>query len=52
MFGSKIEMLPERKGNRMTADVITEKTESLGWKPTRKIKDYIEEQRKRNWMDI
>jgi UDP-glucose 4-epimerase len=52
MFGSKIDMLPERKGNRMTADVITEKTESLGWKPTRKIKDYIEEQRKRNWMDI
>lgn len=41
MFGGKIEMLPERKGNRMTSDVITEKTESLGWKAKRSIKEYI-----------
>ncbi len=43
MFGKKIIMLPERKGNRMTADVITSKTEALGWKPTTVIKDYIED---------
>lgn len=43
MFGGKIEMLPERKGNRMTSDVITEKTESLGWKAKRSIKEYINE---------
>jgi len=43
MFGGQIEMLPERKGNRMTADVVSAKTEALGWKPTRTIKDYIEE---------
>jgi len=49
MFGGKIEMLPERKGNRMTADVVTAKTEALGWKPTRTIKEYIEEQRLKNW---
>ena len=46
MFGGSIEMLPERKGNRMTADVISVKTEALGWKPTKSIKNYIEENRK------
>ena len=49
MFGANIEMLPERKGNRMTADVVTAKTEALGWKPTRTIKEYIEEMRANNW---
>lgn len=42
MFGGVIDMLPERKGNRMTADVISAKTEALGWKSTKNIKDYIE----------
>jgi len=41
MFGGNIEMLPARKGNRMTADVVTEKTEALGWKPEKTINDYI-----------
>ena len=50
MFGGKIEMLPERKGNRMTADVVTSKTEALGWKPTRTIKEYIAKQRVNNWQ--
>mgnify|MGYP000651628685 CR=1 FL=1 len=49
MFGGEKKMLPERKGNRMTADVISTKTEALGWKPTRTVKEYIEEQRKNNW---
>ena len=49
MYDGKIEMLPERKGNRMSADVISAKTEALGWKPTKKIKDYIEELRLNNW---
>ena len=49
MFGGKIEMLPERQGNRMTADVVTTKTEALGWKSSRIIKEYIEEQRKKQW---
>lgn len=46
MFGEEIVMLPERKGNRMTAEVITSKTESLGWKPKMSIKDYIENLKK------
>ena len=49
MFGGKIDMLPERKGNRMTADVMTAKTEALGWKPTKSIKEYIKEMKTKNW---
>ena len=43
MFGGEVEMLPERKGNRMVADVISAKTEALGWSPKRRISDYIED---------
>lgn len=46
MFGGSIEMLPERRGNRMQADVITEKTKMLGWTSKRSIKNYIEEFKK------
>ena len=49
MFDGEIQMLPERKGNRMVADVISAKTEALGWKPTHTIKDYIEQLRIDNW---
>ena len=49
MFGGDIELLPERKGNRMTADVVTSKTETLGWKATKHIEEYIEECRKNDW---
>ena len=46
MFGGEIVMLPERRGNRMSAEVITDKTEALGWKNEKNIKDYIQEIRK------
>ncbi len=49
LYDGEIQMLPERKGNRMTADVISAKTEALGWKPTRTIKKYIEELRTNKW---
>jgi len=49
MYGGKIEMLPERKGNRMVADVISAKTEALGWRPTHTISNYIEEARTMDW---
>ena len=45
LFGGEIQMLPERKGNRMTAEVVTQKTEALGWKAKRHIKEFIEELR-------
>jgi UDP-glucose 4-epimerase len=41
MFNSEIEILPERKGNRMTADVITSKTEALGWSAKASVSEYI-----------
>ena len=41
MFKGKIEMLPERNGNRMTADLVSKKTEALGWEAKHNIKEYI-----------
>ena len=48
LFGGEIQMLPERKGNRMTAEVVTQKTEALGWKAKKHIKEFIEELRNNN----
>ena len=42
MFGGKIKMIPERKGNRMTADVVTSKTKKLGWKSIESVRRYID----------
>lgn len=50
LYGGEIQMLPERRGNRMTAEVITEKTKDLGWEPKRKLEEYIEECRNNNWQ--
>ena len=41
MFGGEIQMIPERRGNRMTADLIVSKTEALGWKAQIDIRDHI-----------
>lgn len=49
MFGGKVEMLAERKGNRMSADVITEKIKALGWSAKQNLPDYIEELRANSW---
>jgi len=35
-------MLPERRGNRMNAEVITDKTKALGWKVNYNLKDWID----------
>ncbi len=43
MFGGTVLMLPERKGNRQVAGVNTEKSEALGWKPSRNLETYIQE---------
>jgi len=49
LYGGEIQMLPERRGNRMTAEVISDKTKALGWEPKKKLKDYIEECRRNMW---
>jgi UDP-glucose 4-epimerase len=41
MFNSNFEMIPERKGNRMTADVVTSKTIKLGWSAKVDVREYI-----------
>ncbi len=46
MFGGEIVMKPAPQGNRMTADIDTSKTRSLGWSPKRKLTDYIAEIKK------
>ena len=43
MFGKEIEMLPERKGNRMDSDVVCDKTKNLGWKESKSIINHIKE---------
>jgi UDP-glucose 4-epimerase len=50
MYGGEIQMLPERRGNRMSAEVITEKTKALGWRPKRKLAEYIEGLRAADWQ--
>lgn len=42
MFGGEVESLPERKGNRMSAELRSQNTKALGWSAKRNIKDYIE----------
>lgn len=49
LFGGNIEMLPERKGNRLTADVVSSKTQALGWRCRKSLADYISGLKKNNW---
>lgn len=48
MFGGKIEMLPERKGNRMESIVDTSRAEKeFGWRPKHTVREYIESLKKK-----
>jgi len=49
MFGGEVKMLPARAGNRMMADVMTSKTEALGWKPLKTISEYIRNSKLNDW---
>ncbi len=42
LFGGEIQMLPERAGNRMSANIDTTKSNALGWSAKRHLRDYIE----------
>lgn len=41
MFGGTVQEISERKGNRMDAEVVTEKTKKLGWTHKKCIKEHI-----------
>ncbi len=43
----KAVMLSERRGNRMSAEVITDKTKALGWSAQKKLQEYIQELKKK-----
>jgi len=43
----KIDELPERKGNRMSGNLITKYTKLLGWSPKKNLKDYIKNETKK-----
>jgi UDP-glucose 4-epimerase len=51
LFGGSIEYLKPRKGNRMSAKVITEKTRQLGWNPTNELSKYIEMLKQNGWKE-
>lgn len=41
LFGGEIVMMPERRGNRMTAGVDNTKIKALGWQQKRHLSDWI-----------
>ncbi len=41
LFGAEYEMTPEKRGNRLSAQVVTDKIRELGWKPLMNVEDYI-----------
>lgn len=52
LFDGDIKMLPERKGNRQSADILTVKTIDLGWSAKYKLEDYISTLRANNWIKL
>ena len=49
MFNCDIDFLPERRGNRMAAKVVCDKTKMLGWVETHSIKNHLEHFIKANY---
>lgn len=49
MFGLPIQYVEPRKGNRMSAKVVTEKTRNIGWSPKKDLRTYIEKHNE--WND-
>ncbi|NRP60349.1 NAD-dependent epimerase/dehydratase family protein [Marinobacterium sp. xm-d-564] len=49
IFGGEINMIPERRGNRMAADVVSDKTRALGWEPIHNLETYIDSLRSTGW---
>jgi UDP-glucose 4-epimerase len=41
MFNTKVEMLPERAGNRLESAINTERSKALGWQVEHSVADYI-----------
>ena len=52
MFGGPIKMLPERKGNRLSAPINTKKIRELGWHADYQLDEYIEYARSQGWTEV
>lgn len=50
LFGGEKAWLPERRGNRLIAEVKVENTLKLGWKPKYDFRTYVEDLRRANWV--
>ena len=50
IFGGEIEMLPERRGNRLDAELVASKIQRLGWEPTVPLEGCVGELRDRGWQ--
>lgn len=48
-FGGRVTMISERPGNRLSAELRTEKTRQLGWVPKWSVKSYIRDLEKKGW---
>jgi len=46
MIGLPIKMSPKRRGNRMDAELVIEKTKALGWQCKNSLENYITEMKK------
>ena len=51
MFGGRIQMLPHRRGNRMAAEVVSDKTRALGWTHKTQLPEYINFLKQNRWFD-
>ena len=51
LFGGTKEFIPERKGNRKSAEVVISKIQELGWRPKYGLEKYIQDIKKNNWVD-
>jgi UDP-glucose 4-epimerase len=49
LFGGEIEFLPSRRGNRLSAPVISEKTKDLGWSAKTDLETYILKLKENGW---
>jgi UDP-glucose 4-epimerase len=49
LFNGTVDMIPARRGNRMSAQVVTSKTKALGWQCTKSLVDYIDSMRYNHW---
>lgn len=43
MFNSEIEYLPERRGNRLFGEVVTDKTKMIGWRCQHELSEYVKQ---------